>query len=34
MFNGIADAFAVDIEVAIYTPWLMFTSYNYNFHDF
>ena len=34
MLNRIAYSFAVDIQVTVYTPRLMFLSYNYNFHNF
>ena len=34
MFDRVADAGAVDIQVTIDAPRLVILSYNYNFHDF
>jgi hypothetical protein len=32
MFDRITDTLAVDVQVAIYSPRLMFLTYYYNFH--
>ena len=34
MLNRIAYSFAVDIQVTVYAPRLVFLSDNYNFHNF
>lgn len=34
MLYGIADTFAVDVQVTIDSPGAFVTTYNYNFHNF